>query len=263
MKFLKLCTLLLIVALSASAQKVEVDKKTGLVTVDGQPSFHLVAKKKVLWQSDYALENLDGKELAYLKAEEGEKWNNATRSYEKSTFYGITFTQSGNYCQIRDYNSLSVIKSLAKEIAAARLVQNGAISPEAEQKFVVMHKGQFLLDPNATPAVVVNVGNGQQPVAAEPTDKRSSAPANISVSGDNIYNNDELIGNFRSKSEGGFMVLDIYSRDDSKVATARHKENSIDDWEVILSNGSKISLRYYANDGEQRLLKYLVEKGYL
>lgn len=263
MKFLKLSVLLLFVTLTAFAQKVEVDKKSGLVTVNGQPSFHLIAKRKVLWQSDYALENLDGKELAYLKAEEGENWNNATRSYEKSTFYGITFTQSGNYCQIRDYNSLSVIKSLAKEIAAARLVQNGAISPEAEQKFVVMHKGQFLLDPNATPAVVVNVGNGQTPVAAEPTIPRPVTSANVSLSGEKIYNNDELIGNFRRKNEEGFTVLAIYSRDDNKVATARHKENSDEDWEVVLSNGSKISLRYYAKDGEQRLLKYLVEKGHL
>lgn len=256
MKFLQLLSLLLFSAFATAAQKVEVDKKSGLITVDGQAAFYLKPKKKVLWQSDYALENLDGKELAYLKAEEGQKWNNTTDKYETTTFYGITFSQSGNYCQIRNYNSFSVVKSLAREIAAARLVQNGVISPEAEQKFVVMHNGSFLKDPNAAPAVVVNVGS-------QPAAPAAAAPANISVSGEKIYNHDELIGNFRRKNEQGYTILDIYSRDDYKVATARHKDNSDEDWEVQLDNGSKISLRYYEKDSEQRLVKFLAEKGYL
>lgn len=257
MKIARLLALFLFFAATAWAQKVEVDKKSGLVTVDGQASFYLIPKKKVLWQSDYALENLDHRELAYLKVEQAEKWNNTTRQYESASYYGITFSQSGNYCQIRDFNSLSVVKSLAKEIAAARLVQNGDISPEAEQKFVVMHNGTFLRDPNAAPAVVVNVG------ASQPAATGSIPPANISLSGEKIYNHDELIGSIRVKNDQGFTIVDIYNRTDAKVATARHKENSDEDWEVQLATGNPVSLRYYSQDSAQRLLKFLVEKGYL
>jgi len=259
MKTLRLLFLFLFVSLAATAQKVSVDKKTNIVTVEGEPSFVLKPKNKILWQSDYALENLDGQELAYFKAEKREKWNNTTHNYDNELFYGITFSQSGNYCELRNFTSLSIVKALAKEIAAARLVQGNAISPEAEQKFVVMHNGVFLKDPNKQqPAVVVNVGGSAAGAPAA-----ASAPASISISGEKIYNHDELTGTFRKSSENGYTTISIYNRDDNKVAIARHKDKSDEDWEIMPEGGSKISLRFYTDQSLERLFKYLAEKGYL
>lgn len=129
------------------AQQVDFDKKSGLITVDGKPLFYLMGKNRVLFQSDYSLENLQHQELAYLKAEQ-QRIYSPGYGYTTETFYSMTFSNSGNYCEIHGLTGFSMFKALAKNIAAARIVQNDAISVQAENKFIVMNNGIFLKDPN-------------------------------------------------------------------------------------------------------------------
>lgn len=145
---LSLAVLLLAGLNHAFAQRVDVDKKTGLITVDGKPSFYLSGRNRVMFQADYALENLQHQELAYLKALQQPVYSPVTNTTTTETFYNMTFTRSGNSCELHGYTSFSIFKSLAKTIAAARLVQNNDISIQEERKFIMMNNGVFLQDPN-------------------------------------------------------------------------------------------------------------------
>ncbi len=259
MKYLLLVLQIMFLATTALGQDLDIDKKTGLVTVDGKEAFYLTAKNKVLWQADYSLENLSHEELAYLKAEKGREWNGASGSYQDVTWYSVTFSKSGNYCELHNYTSLNIRKSLAKDIAAARLVVNGSISPEAEQKFVVMHNGTFLKNQNAAaPPIVVNVNNSPSSAASGTT------AASIALNGEKIYNNDALVGTFRTATSAGVTTVSVYGASDNKIATARHKDASDDDWEVVLSADNKsLQLRYYKETPLLKLFKALAERGYL
>lgn len=258
MKCLLLLHVALLSATVAIAQDLDIDKKTGLVSVDGKEAFYLTAKNKVLWQADYSLENLSHEELAYLKAEKSREWNSASGSYQDATWYSVTFSKSGNYCELRNYTSLNIRKSLAKDIAAARLVVNGNVSPEAEQKFVVMHNGTFLKSQNAAPPVVVNVNSAPSPAAS------GAKAASIALSGEKIYNNDVLVGTFRTAASAGVTTVSVYGASDDKIATARHTDASEDDWEVALAtDGKSMQLRYYKETPLLKLFKALAERGYL
>lgn len=146
MKKLLLAIALLLQLTPAIAQKIEVEKKTGLIIVDGTPSFYLTSRNRVLFSSDYALENLQHQELAYLKALQQPTYSPASGN-STETYYNMTFSQSGNSCELHGFTSFSVIKSLGRSIAAARLIQNNQISREAERKFVMMYNGVFVQDP--------------------------------------------------------------------------------------------------------------------
>ncbi len=147
MKKVLLALVLLLQLTPAIAQKIEVEKKTNLISVDGTPSFFLMPRNRILFTADYTLENMQHRELAYLKAVQQPTYSPAAGS-STETFYVMTFSQSGNSCELHGFTSFSVIKSLARSIAAARLVQNNQVSREAERKFVVMYNGSFVQDPS-------------------------------------------------------------------------------------------------------------------
>lgn len=129
---------------SILAQDVQVDRKTGLVQVDGQDAFYLVAKetgKKYsrFFEKDYSLQNLDHQELAYLTLVKTES-NGGNGSVHSVPNFDIAFTKSGNRCMLNRLG-MSIVRQLAMIIAAANLVQNGQISDEAEQQFLAKYKG--------------------------------------------------------------------------------------------------------------------------
>ena len=244
----------LLLSCAGMAQSIDVDKKSGLVTVDGKEAFYLKAKNKVLWQADYSLENLNNEELAYLKAATEEVYNTMTRKYDDKMTYEVTFTQTGNFCTIRDFTSLSVMKSLAKIIAAARLVENDRVSAEAERKFVVMHNGVLQKDPT----IVLNVVNNDRT-------SKSSGPADISLKENKVYNNGELVAFFKRSTDNEQTLIKIYNADENMIAEARHQDGNEDaDWDVWLVNDKKkLTLLYSPSNPLEKLFKYLVEKSYL
>jgi hypothetical protein len=240
------------------AQDIIVDKKTGLVKVDGKDAFYLVPTNKTFLSKDLRLENINHKELAYIRSENIQEGQ--TRQY--MTF---TFSATGNYCDASDYISFNTSKTLAKAIVAARLIVNDEISEDAERKFIVMHKGSFLKDPNAPKPAEVNVTvNNNTAAAGSGTPAAPAQPADILIKENRIYNSSELVGSFKKSVSGTLDVISVYSKDDTKVADAKHVANDNNaDWDIVLADGKKVTVLYNATTPLEKLFKYLVEKNYL
>jgi len=237
MKRILLALALLLQLAPAIAQRIDVEKKTGLISVDGTPSFYLTARNRILFTADYALENLQHQELAYLKAVQQPVYSPASGNTTE-TFYTMTFSQSGNSCELHGFTSFSVIKSLGRSIAAARLIQNNQISKEAERKFVMMYNGVFLQDPSDDPrgggrgnsrddqydnrdrrddrysdnrngrdrdgryddrrnGNDRDGGRNEDRDNEDQTNNQPAAPLNINIANGKIYDGDELIGMYK------------------------------------------------------------------
>lgn len=148
---------------------------------------------------------------------------------------------------------LSVMKPLAKQIAGANLVQNGAVSPAEERKFIVLHNGSFLQDPAPAPL--------ERAVYNDPP-RASAGPADISLKERNIYNNSELVGIFRRTVAGNITTISVYNNTDALVCKATHPDDDNADW-TIVADGKTASILYNPAAPLEKLFKYLVEKGYL
>ncbi|HTN44937.1 MAG TPA: hypothetical protein VL098_01230 [Flavipsychrobacter sp.] len=239
---------------SLRAQDVEVDKKTGLVKVEGQDAFYLTPKNKSMMQNDFALENLNHEELAYLKYEEGVRY---TSSGEHSTTnFLMVFTKSGNQCYLTGFSLISgYMKPIAKKIAGANLVQNGVISLTEERKFIVLNNGTFVKEsptPVPTERVIVT---SEQP--------RTHIIADIALKENKIYNNSELVGIFKRSMEGNINIISVYNNNDVLVCKATHEDgNDNADWN-IQTEGKNTTLLYNNATPLEKLFKYLVEKAIL
>ncbi|MFM2049340.1 MAG: hypothetical protein RI955_1888 [Bacteroidota bacterium] len=258
-QLLSIASFLLLITFSISVfagDDIDVDKKTGLVKINGKETFYLSAKNtSMMGVSDFALENLEHKELAYLKKEEVRGWRNGRETSD--LVYQMVFTKSGNQCTLTGVSALfGVIKPLAKQIAGANLVQEGVISPTEERKFIVLHNGSFFekpAAPNQGPTIIVN----EKPAA------KVIAPASIQLKDDKIYNNSEQAGIFKTAKDGDYDVIKIYNTADALVCTARHKSNdNNDDWKLQLEDKAT-SILYDSTNPLEKLCKYLVEKGIL
>jgi hypothetical protein len=247
--------LLLLSAGNAFAQRVEVDKKTGLVKVDDKEVFYLQPKSVSIMNNDFSLQNLDHKELAYLKYTPVERYRNGSTSTEDQ--YLMVFTETGNQCMLTGFGLLmGTIKPMAKQIVAANLVQNGSVSMNEERKFVNLHNGQFV---SATPVVTAQkaivISNNDGP--------KNIPPADISLKNSSIYNHSELVGVFKRVEEEGNTVVTIYNMTDALIARATHTNgNESADWNVAW-DGRTATILYNSDAPLEKLFKYLVEKGVL
>ena len=255
MKHFFLSAIALICAFAASGQNVDVDKKTGLVSVDDKDAFYLIAKSVGMMDYDYSLQNLEGKELAYLKHTTGTRYNN-NGTTSSTNDYLMVFSKTGNQCTLTGFGLITgTIKPMAKMIAAANLVQNGEISEAEERKFVVIHKGSFINGPARNEKVIVMNSGDAAP--------RHVAPADISLKETNIYNNSELVGVFRYAEEAGISTISVYNTSDALVCKATHpKDNPNADW-TIVSDGKTATILYNTAAPLEKLFKYLVEKSIL
>jgi hypothetical protein len=246
---------------SSFAEDIDVDKKTGLVKINGKETFFLTSKNSsMMGASDYALENLDHKELAYLKKDEVRGWRNGRETSE--LIYIMVFTKSGNQCTLSGFSILfGVMKPLAKQIAGANLVQNGEVSAEEERKFIVLHDGTFFNKP--APAPPIQQAAPTTIIVTEKAAAKPIAPASIQLKEDKIYNNSEQVGVFKTTKDGDYDVIKIYSSSDALVCTARHQSNNNnDDWKLQLDDKAT-SILYDSTNPLEKLFKYLVEKGIL
>ncbi len=228
------------------AQDVDIDKQTGMVQVEGKDAFYLTPKNKQFMESDYSLENLQHKELAYLKL---------TKNGSTVSFY-MVFTNSGNQCSLPG-GTFNNTKHLAKKIAAANLVQNNVVSDIEERKFIILNGGTFVKDQGPAPVpervIVVNDNNRQT----------ASRTADISVKENKIYNNSEMAGTFKRNTENGTTTIAVYNMNDAMVCKATHADgNDNADWNLLL-DGKTVTLLYNAQTPAEKLFKYLAEKGYL
>jgi hypothetical protein len=273
MKKLLLALALFLPLVPAIAQKIDVEKRTGLISVDGTPSFYLTSRNRALFTTDYTLENLQHQELAYLKAQRLPAY---TTGGSTETFYVMTFSRSGNTCELHGFTSFSIIRSLAKSIAAARLVQNNEISREAERKFIMMYNGVFLQDPSEgrrrdngydrnsaddRNAVLQSENTPDGNTATAPR-----APLDINISNGKIYDGDELLGTYKTMGTvpAGEKAYTLYDTDGKKLASIRRTNGPDDDWQVTMAaDNRKVRIRYRAESPLVKLFTAMAEKGYL
>jgi hypothetical protein len=256
MKHYLLTAFALLCAVQSFAQSVDVDKKTGLVTLDDKEAFYLAPKSVGMMDYDYSLQNLEHKELAYLKHTTGTRYHN-NGSSSSTDDYLMVFTKTGNQCTLTGFGLITgTIKPMAKMIAAANLVQNGAVSEEEERKFIIIHNGSFVR--TAAPVqnekvIVVNNDNA----------RRNIPPADISLKESSIYNNSEMVGVFKRTEEAGITTISVYNNTDALVCKATHPtDNPNADW-TIVSDGRTATILYNSAAPLEKLFKYLVEKGIL
>lgn len=248
-KILFIAGMLLSATLSMQAQDLDVDKKTGLVQVDGKDAFYLTPKNKQFLESDFSLENLQHKELAYLKY----------TKYGNNSSYYMVFTKSGNQCSLYGINPLNSMKQIAKNVAGANLVQDNAVSEEEERKFIILHNGRFIKDP----ALSTPPPPTERVIAPVESKQVSTGPADISIKENKIYNNSEMVGVFKRASESGITTVSVYNSNDAMVCKATHTDgNDNADWNLLL-DGKTVTLLYNSGAPLEKLFKYLAEKGYL
>jgi len=241
-------------AFQTHGQKVEVDKHTGLVKVNGKESFYLTEKNKSLMQNDFALENLDHKELAYLKYEDEVHYTSGGK--KTSTRFLMVFTESGNQCYLDGFNIITgYIKPIAKRIAGANLVQDGAISDMEERKFIMLHNGTFVQEAAPQQAERTIVVNNTRP--------ENNVRADISLKENKIYNNSELVGVFKRTAENGITTISVYNNNDVLICTATHEDgNDNADWNIQY-DGNTATILFNAATPLEKLFAYLVEKSIL
>jgi hypothetical protein len=244
------------VSIVINAQNVDVDKKSGLVSIGDKETFYLTAKNTNIMGSDFSLENLQHQELAYLKKVEVAGYRNGHET--SNTNYLMVFTKSGNQCTLTGMSFLTgIIKPIAKKIAGANLVQNGEISFEEERKFLLLNNGTFINKPTQNaPEKVIVINNGNE-------NNKNNTPANIVIKDNKIYNNSELAGIYKFVQEEGNDIIKVYNSSDAQVCSASHKsKNDNDDWKIVTDEKS-INILYDAVSPLEKLFKYLVEKNIL
>ena len=256
MKKIVLLVSVFVCAFQLSAQSVDVDKKTGLVTVDDKEAFYLEPKSMGMMTYDFSLQNLDHKEVAYLKHQEVPVRRKDGTTTTK-TEYLMVFTKTGNLCTITGLSMLTgYMKPMAKMIASANLIQNGEVSPTEERKFITLNDGTFVNNTSLAPQKVVVSNTESAPV-------RSSGPADISLKESKIYNNSEMVGVFKRTEDAGITTISVYNNTDALVCKATHpNENPDADW-TIVSDGKSATILYNSAAPLEKLFKYLVEKGIL
>jgi hypothetical protein len=238
-----------------TSQNVDIDKSTGLVKVDDKECFYLIKTNKTFLTTDFSLQNLNKEELAYLKSTDVNTltWNE--RGNYKGMFLRMTFIATTNTVNVFP-DAFDGIKQLAKRLAKAKLVVDNQIDPKAERMFVVSNNGKIFKEPVPMQVIINNA-----------TPSAAAVSANISVKGNNIYNNDELVGSFKKSVDSltKNITVNIYNKDGSKVILAKRQGNIADaDWDVVVIATNKTNqVLYNENNPLEKLFKYLIEKNLL
>lgn len=248
-------------------QKVSIDSKTELVSVDGQPAFYLMPTNKALGIADYTLTTLDKQDVAFFKRDAGEPTYNSMGTRIANIWFNVTFVKSGNTCVIDNFNAMSFQKSIAKDIASVALMKDGKLNEEAERVFILAHNGTFFNERNAegTPMVNVNINTDGNKVSVDNEEQKPIQPVtpSVSVKGDKAYNHDELVATFKTEQKESNTIVTIYNQMDEKVAVATKNLSAPDeDWSVLLvADNKNANVRYNTEQPVEKLFEYLLKKG--
>jgi hypothetical protein len=233
----------IIFSVNLFSQSIEVNKKTGLITVENKDEFYLVSKNKFLFIGDYSLQNLNGLELAYLKVVQKENSNNGSEEFQfnMNMYYSITFTQSANQCNIYNFNGFNLRKSIAKIIYNAGLIKNNVIDAQAEEKFISERNGIF--NPaNETTNEIIKKG-----------------PGIIHFNAEKIYENEEFIGTFITSKSNDSINIVFYNSATNLVCQALRSSKDTTDWVITFPNQIIHTIPYNAENPLMKLVSYLIE----
>lgn len=140
--------LLMMVGLSVSYAKdkgPKVDVKDDTVTIDDKSVFIL---EKVKGSNpgvrNYFIEELNGKKLAFIKYEsyKDPKEVESANPEGNVNYYQITFIESKQTAEIRFYLK---VNKLAEFLLEQKLIQNGTISEESENEFILVNGNPYAM----------------------------------------------------------------------------------------------------------------------
>ncbi len=125
--------------------KVDVNNDT--VTVDGKNVFILEPMKAGLGIRNYFIKDLSGKKLAFLKYEsyKDPKEISSGNPNGNVTYLQYTFLESKQTAETRYFLKQN---NLAEFLIEQKLVQDGVITEEAEQEFILVNGNPYTLKRN-------------------------------------------------------------------------------------------------------------------
>lgn len=163
---------------SYAKDKVSVDIKDDTVFVNEKASFIFEKTKYLPGTFNYFVKDLSGKKLAFLKFNDynDPKERSSSNPDGRETYYEVTFLESNNKAEIPAYaRQIKMAEFLVKQ----NLVQNGTISKESEQEFLLVNGTPYsqkrsemgngntiIINNNSTPAprngINININKGDE-----------------------------------------------------------------------------------------------------
>lgn len=128
----------LLFSISVSAQKMKYDKETNIITVDGVPYAKMERSNASVagLNNNFSIQNLEGKELMYIKLDTRKKYNRYGEVVEENVGYEIIFIDSGRSVWKR--NTMGA-KGAMKLVVKNKLIKDNDIDPEAERSFLLKY----------------------------------------------------------------------------------------------------------------------------
>ena len=141
MKKLLITAMIIFASTAGYAQKIEIDKETGVISADGT-EYAILLKENAPGQlginKNFTIANLEGEELLYFVFTQEPELNG--RGYETGktlTFYTLNFIQSGKQGR---RNGTMRAAGAAKLAVKHALIVEGEIDPVAESKFLLKYR---------------------------------------------------------------------------------------------------------------------------
>jgi hypothetical protein len=224
-----------------TAQDIDINKKTGLVKLNGEEAYYLKSTNKILFVGDFSLQNINGVELAYLKTEQIENTNDNLENIIVGMYlkYTITFTQSGNKCNFYNISAFNTRKALVKLFNKTGLIKNGLIDAEAEEKFITDNGG------------VYNKNNS--------SDLAKPKSGLISFNAEKIYENEAVIGNYTTTKNNDTITVTVYNTANELVCNAIHPFKDSVEWQITFYNNIIHKIEYNTSSPLEKLVSYLIE----
>lgn len=232
--------------------------KDGLVTASGKKVFYLVSKSDVPWESDYALEDMQHRQLAYFKFAKGYHYTSNSNTHLEVQYYKLTFTKDGAHCEVRDYMKYgnTISKALATVIVNAKLVKNGSIDAAAEKKFVLANNGFMTPAKEDTSTGISN--------SAVPHNDTDSLNGTILLKDGFIYYEQQIIGTYKKTDiDTDLVSVQVFSVSRNKVAEVTHVSGEAE-WRVVtVVDQERVQVPYDKSNPLKELFRYLLKKRYL
>ena len=141
MKKILITTFIVLASTAGYAQKIEVDKDSGLITVDGRSYAKLIkenAPGQLGINKNFTIANLAGDELLYFVfTQEPERNRYGYETGKTLTYYTLNFINSGG---IGKRNGTMRAKGAAKLVVKNKLIIDNQINPTAEKKFLLKYR---------------------------------------------------------------------------------------------------------------------------
>ena len=143
MKKFLLTALIVFASTAGYAQKIDVDKDSGLITVDGRSYAKLIkenAPGQLGINKNFTITNLAGDELLYFVfTQEPERNRMGYETGKILTYYTLNFINSGGTGR---RNGTMRAGGAVKLVAKNKLIVDGQIDPAAEKKFLLKYRNR-------------------------------------------------------------------------------------------------------------------------